>query len=90
MIAAEIIGQVLAAGGQIAADGTDLVLTAPRPLPVELMDTLKSHKPDILAALAGPDDIALWWARGHPRVRRPDGRGRHPERLEPARLASLR
>ena len=33
MIAAEIIGQVLAAGGQIAVDGSDLVLSAPRPLP---------------------------------------------------------
>ncbi len=29
MIAAEIIGQVLAAGGQIAVDGFDLALSAP-------------------------------------------------------------
>jgi hypothetical protein len=61
MIAAEIIGQVLDAGGQIAVDGADLVLTAPRPLPADLLDTLKAHKPDILAALAHPDDAALWW-----------------------------
>lgn len=55
MIAAEIIGQVLAAGGQIAADGPDLVLTAPRPLPVDLLDRLAAHKRDILAALAHGD-----------------------------------
>ena len=54
MIAAEIIGQVLDAGGQIAVDGGDLVLTAPRPLPADLLDTLKAHKPAILAALAAP------------------------------------
>jgi hypothetical protein len=61
MSAAEIIGLVLHASGQIAADGADLVLAAPRPLPGELLDRLKAHKPDILAALARPDDIALWW-----------------------------
>ena len=57
MIAAEIIGQVTAAGGQITADGTDLVLTAPRPLPTDLLDSLKAHKPDILAAIAPPDPL---------------------------------
>jgi hypothetical protein len=60
MIAVEIIGQVLAAGGQIAVDGADLVLTAPRPLPADLLDRLRAHKPDILAALACPGGIALW------------------------------
>jgi hypothetical protein len=54
MIAAEIIGQVLDAGGQIEMDGADLVLTAPRPLPADLLDRLRTHKPDILAALAHP------------------------------------
>lgn len=54
MTAAELIGQVLAAGGQIATDGADLVLTAPRPLPDDLLDTLKAHKPAILEALAQP------------------------------------
>ncbi len=56
MIAAEIIGQVVAAGGQIAADGTDLVLTADHPLPAGLLDRLKAHKPEILAALERHDD----------------------------------
>jgi hypothetical protein len=41
------------------ADGADLVLTAPRPLSVELLDKLKAHKPAILVALADPG--ALWW-----------------------------
>jgi hypothetical protein len=27
----------------------------------DLLDSLKAHKPDILAALAHPDGIALWW-----------------------------
>jgi hypothetical protein len=37
------------------------VLTAPRPLPADLLDRLKAHKLDILAALAHPDGIAVWW-----------------------------
>ncbi len=55
MSAAEIIGQVLAAGGGIAVEGDDLALTAPRPLPADLLDRLKANKPAILAALAHPD-----------------------------------
>jgi hypothetical protein len=55
MIAAEIITQVRAAGGRIAVDGADLVLTAPRPLPVDLLANLKAHKPALLEALASPD-----------------------------------
>jgi hypothetical protein len=54
MIAAEIIGQVLDAGGQITADGPDLVLTAPRPLPDELLDRIKADKSDIVKALRQP------------------------------------
>lgn len=54
MIAADIIGQVLAAGGQIAVDGSDLVLSAPRPLPGDLLDRLKAYKPALLAALTTP------------------------------------
>jgi hypothetical protein len=57
MSAAEIIGQVLDAGGQIAADGADLVLTAQRPLPPALLDQIKAHKPELLAALAHPDPL---------------------------------
>jgi hypothetical protein len=57
MIAAEIIDQVLHAGGQITVDGDDLVLTAPRPLPADLLDRLAAYKPDILAALPKPDRL---------------------------------
>ena len=57
MSSAEIIGQVLAAGGQIAADGPDLVLTAPRPLPPALLAQIKANKPDIVKALAHPDPL---------------------------------
>ena len=49
--AADLIGQVRAAGGQITLDGIDLILTAPRPLPSDLLDQLKAHKPDIVRAL---------------------------------------
>jgi len=52
MIAVEIIDQVVAAGCQIAVDGTDLALTATRPLLPELLAAIKAHKPEILAALA--------------------------------------
>jgi len=55
LITAEIIGQVLAAGGGIAVEGDNLVLTAPRPLPADLLDRLKAHKPAIRAAIAEPD-----------------------------------
>jgi hypothetical protein len=58
MTAAGLIAQILAAGGKVTADGPDLVLTAPRPLPTELLGKLKAHKPDILAALAIDDQAA--------------------------------
>ena len=61
MIAAEIIAQVLDAGGQVTADGADLVLTAPRPLSPDLLDQIKAHKLAILEVLAAADDNALWW-----------------------------
>jgi hypothetical protein len=35
-------------------DGPDLVLTDPQPLPSELLDKVRAHKPAILAALAHP------------------------------------
>ncbi|MGH8573668.1 MAG: hypothetical protein ACREX8_14010, partial [Gammaproteobacteria bacterium] len=58
MTAAEIIGKVVEAGGKVASDGADLVLTAGRPLPADLLDRLKAHKADILAALAMTDQAA--------------------------------
>jgi hypothetical protein len=57
MSAAQIIDLVLDAGGQIAADGADLVLTAPRPLPDDLLDRIKASKSELLVALARPDSL---------------------------------
>jgi hypothetical protein len=36
---------------QIAADGSDLVLTAPRPLSTDLLDRLKAHNSEVIEAL---------------------------------------
>jgi hypothetical protein len=77
MSAAEIIDQVLDAGGQIAADGADLVLTAQRPLPPALLDQIKAHKPELLAALAHPDPLPPL---------SPAAKARPPEGTPPARL----
>lgn len=71
MTAAEIIGQVLDAGGQIAVDGADLVLTAPRPLPPDLLHSLKVHKAELLAALAPRPAGRLHRVRGPPEPRGP-------------------
>ena len=63
MIASDFIAQVRDAGGQITADGADLVLSALRPLPPDLLDQLKAHKPAILAALAHSDPLPPLWGR---------------------------
>jgi hypothetical protein len=54
MSAAALIDLVLNAGGEIRADGLDLVLNAPRSLPDDLLEQLKLHKPDIVKALGQP------------------------------------
>jgi hypothetical protein len=64
LTAAALIREVFAAGGQIAADGPDLVLTAPRPLPPALLDQIKAHKPEVLSVLARPDPLPPAEARG--------------------------
>jgi hypothetical protein len=45
MIAAEIIDQVRSAGGQVAVDGAELVLAAPRPLPYRASCPFGSREP---------------------------------------------
>ena len=42
-------------------EGDALRYRGPREALAGLLPTLKVHKPEILAALAHPDDIALWW-----------------------------
>jgi hypothetical protein len=55
--AAALIREVFAAGGQIAVDGADLVLTAPRALPDDLLAQIREHKRSILEALARPAEV---------------------------------
>ena len=79
MIAADLIGQVVAAGGQIRSDGTGLVLTAASPLPADLLADLKAHKPaearrqKVLAMLARSRGALL-----REQVFEPDGRALTP------------
>ncbi len=71
MRVSDLIAEVHAAGGRIAADGPDLVLTAPSPLPGELVAQVKAHKPAILAALSKPDSAverALSLLRKRPEI----------------------
>ena len=42
-------------------EGDALRYRGPREALAGLLPTLKVHKPEILAALAHPDDITLWW-----------------------------
>ncbi len=55
MSAALLIGQVQAAGGSIRATDGRLKLSAPRPLPSDLVETIKAHKAEVLAYLG--DDL---------------------------------
>lgn len=55
MTPAVLIQQVQVAGGSIHATGGRIKLTAPRPLPSVLVETLKAHKTELLAYLS--DDL---------------------------------
>ncbi len=59
---AEILEAVEAAGGALAVHGGKLKVTAPAPLPNALVNELRQHKPDILAALSRKPDRGLWGA----------------------------
>jgi len=56
MIAAEIIGQVLAAGGQIGLSDGGLVVTDS--LPADLQDRIRDHHTDIVAELGAEEFFA--------------------------------
>ena len=56
MTPAVLIQQVQAAGGSIHATGGRLKLSAPRPLPPDLVETIKTHKAEVLIYLG--DDLA--------------------------------
>ena len=51
MIATELIAQVKRVGGNIRADGENLKLTAPEPIPEDIMRAIRESKADILSEL---------------------------------------
>jgi hypothetical protein len=60
------------AGIRLRVEGTDLQYDGPKgAMTPDLIAELKAHKPAILAALAHPEDVALWWRVA---VREPGGR----------------
>jgi hypothetical protein len=48
MTPAEIIQDVLIHGGKVAIDRGDLTLTAPQPLPADLLQELRAHKAELI------------------------------------------
>ncbi len=55
MTPAEIIHEIYRYGGRIEASGDRLNLRAPEPLPGELMERIRQHKPEILRELTGAE-----------------------------------
>jgi hypothetical protein len=55
----ELIRRVESLGGQITRDGGDLHVTAPEPLPEDLLAALSREKPVVLIALGAPFDVAI-------------------------------
>jgi len=43
MTAADLIGDVHQHGGDVTVDGDDLTLSAPQPLPADLVDQVRTH-----------------------------------------------
>ena len=63
MTPAQLIQRVCNHGGQVAIDGSELVLSAPRPLPTDLLHQLRSHKAELVRYLtmeASNSDPAEW------------------------------
>ena len=58
-LATLLIDQVHAAGGHIRAQGDRLKLSAPEPLPPELMTSLREHKQEIMQALCAYCDNVI-------------------------------
>jgi hypothetical protein len=55
----ELIRKVESFGGQITRDGGDLHVTAPEPLPEDLLVALAKEKPAVMIALGAPFDVAI-------------------------------
>ena len=61
-VVAELVREVQAAGGRlIPLDDGRLRVTAPEPLPEELVDRIRQHKPEVIAILSRPDLVAGGW-----------------------------
>lgn len=68
--AVELIEQVHIAGGRIQAKGDKLNLSAPEPLPADLMERLRQHKPEIMAYLQQARPVTCvyrYQLKGYPR-----------------------
>ncbi len=56
MNALDIIRQVEELGGQLTIDDGQLKVRAPEPLPQDVMEAVRTHKPTIMVALGVPFD----------------------------------
>jgi hypothetical protein len=59
MSAFELLQRVHSLGGQVRLAGDDLQVTAPRPLPEDLLIELSREKPAVMVALGAPFDRAV-------------------------------
>ncbi len=59
--ARDVLRRITAAGGSVEATGEKLRVRAPKPLPDDLMATLRQHKAEVMAMLVGSGLVA---ARG--------------------------
>lgn len=87
MTPAMLIGRVRAHGGTIRAAGDKLKLSAPRPLPGELMDAIRARKGELLAALELANDPATRSYRW--RITQPGGEPYEMVELPEPTLADL-
>ena len=51
--AAQLVDEIAKAGGRLAVRGDKLRVTAPAPLPDEIMGRLREHKPEVVDLLIG-------------------------------------
>ena len=61
-VVAELVREVEAAGARLTPlDDGRLRVTAPEPLPDELLDRIRQYKPEVIAVLTRPDPVASGW-----------------------------
>jgi hypothetical protein len=63
MKAIEIIEEVRSNGGAIQVQGADIVLSATRPLPADLVARVRAHKTEILEAFDNPRTLTTEYRR---------------------------